>query len=320
MSLGKSTTEDDTDAAVNDGDLMAFNWEDGASVTSVNTSNSGLPGAGETAFTGDVNVGETVEVEDLSGEEVESDEDEEEEYDDAMEEDHQSSEEDEDESEEDGSYDPEAILEEEDANSSDSNVDDRDGSDSFLSYDVDEMEEEVADLEEFATADLEDILPVGYVYKDSGDMDVRKLLPLTPELKERLVALSANGTLPYSTVPLLEQLQDLVAAETELNQQKIALLEEDEADPSVIAKTTEIEQLLGENQLALVDTQDQLQLAFRTPHKADDAVETSSPQPVKKPGTEDATKGDPPDPSSALMQVDPGVNLSEVSGLGGRGG
>jgi hypothetical protein len=194
-----SATESDTDAAVNDGDLMAFNWEDGASVTSVNTSNSGLPGAGETAFTGDVNVGETVEVEDLSGEEIESDEEEEEEFDDAMDEDNPSHGEEEDESKEDDSYDPEDILSEEDADLLDSDVEyDRDGSDSFLSYDEEEMEEEMADLEAIASKDLEDILPVGYVYEDSGDMDVRKLLPLTPELKERLFALSANGTLPYT--------------------------------------------------------------------------------------------------------------------------
>jgi hypothetical protein len=112
----------------------------------------------------------------------------------------------------------------------------------------------------------------------------------------------------------------LVAAENELNQRKLALLEEDEADPSVIAKTTELEQLIGDNQLAIAETNKQLQIAFRTPHRADDATETSSPQPVKKPGTEDATKGDPPDPSSALMQVDPGADPFEVSGLGGRGG
>jgi hypothetical protein len=48
-----------------------------------------------------------------------------------------------------------------------------------------------------------------------------------PELKERLVALSTNGALPYSTVPLLEQFQALAEAETELNQCKSALLEED---------------------------------------------------------------------------------------------
>jgi hypothetical protein len=81
----------------------------------------------------------------------------------------------------------------------------------------------------------------------------------------------------------------------------------------------ELDQLIGDNQLAIAETSQQLQIAFRTPHKADDAVETSSPQPVKKPGTEDATKGDPPDLSSA-MEVDPGAEPSEVSGLGGRGG
>jgi hypothetical protein len=76
MSLGKVGEDNEADAAVNDGDLMAFNWEDGVSVTSVNTSNSGLPGAGETAFTGDVDVGELSEVEGLSSEEEFSEPDE----------------------------------------------------------------------------------------------------------------------------------------------------------------------------------------------------------------------------------------------------
>ena len=48
-------------------------------------------------------------------------------------------------------------------------------------------------------------------------------------------------------------------AETALNQRKLALLEEDEADPSVIAKTTELEQLIGDNQLANAETNKQLQ-------------------------------------------------------------
>lgn len=74
MTHGKMEEENEVDAAVNVGDLMAFNWEEGASVTSVNTSNSGLMGAGETAFTGDLNVGEVIDIEGLSsGEDVDSD-------------------------------------------------------------------------------------------------------------------------------------------------------------------------------------------------------------------------------------------------------
>ena len=317
MSLGKSGDETEVDATVEAGDIMAFNWEDGASVTSINTSNSGLPGAEETAFTGDVDVGEVSEVEELSsGEESAEHEEEEREFEDAKDD----VSEEESESDEDESFDSYDLSEKEDAQFSDGDIEyTGDGSgaddDSYFSYD----EDEVADLEDTATGDLEDILPEGYVYEDSGAMDVRNFPPLTPELKERLVALSANGTLPYSTVPLLEQFQALVAAETELKQRKFALLEEDEADPSVVAKTLELDQLIGDNQLAIAETNQQLQIAFRTPHKADDAVETSSPQPVKKPGTEDATKGDPPDLSSA-MEVDPGANPSEVSGLGGKGG
>lgn len=67
------------------------------------------------------------------------------------------------------------------------------------------------------------MLPEGYVYKDLGDLDVRNFLPLTPELKECLIELSAFGALPYSTVLLLEQFETLVEAETELNQRKLAL-------------------------------------------------------------------------------------------------
>jgi hypothetical protein len=332
MSLGKVGEENEADAAVNAEDLMAFNWEDGASVTSVNTSNSGLPGAGETAFTGDVDVGVESEVEGLSSEEEYSEpeqfssnekEDSEEQYFDNNSSDEHMTDggEKSSESSEDESYDSYDISEENDAQFSDGDIkyagDDSDAdNDSFFSY----TEDEVATLAATATVELEDILPEGYVYEDSGKLDVRNLPPLTPELKERLVALSVNGSLPYSTVPLLEQFQTLVAAENELNQRKLALLEEDEADPSIIAKTTELEQLIGDNQLAIAETNKQLQIAFRTPHRADDATETSSPQPVKKPGTEDATKGDPPDPSSALMQVDPGADPFEVSGLGGRGG
>ena len=48
--------------------------------------------------------------------------------------------------------------------------------DSFFSY----TKDEVTALEATATVDLEDILPEGYVYEDSGDLDVRNLPPSPP--------------------------------------------------------------------------------------------------------------------------------------------
>jgi hypothetical protein len=322
MTLGKTEEENNVEAAVNAGDLMAFNWEEGASVTSVNTSNSGLPGDGETEFTGDVNVNEEIEVEELSSDNDEdsSDEDEQGVFEGTDDEDKDYHGVADDEVGSDDYYESKDQSAATDADFSDGDIEyGGDGSDedeeSFFSYD----EDEAADLQTEALVNLEDILPPGYVYKDSGELDMRSFPTLTPELKERLVALSANGALPYSTVPLLEEFQALVEAETELHQRKLALLDEDEAHPTVVAQTLEVEQLLGDNQLAIAATQEQLLSAFRTPRKADDAVETSSPQPEKKPGTKDATNGDPPDLSSA-MEVDPGAPLIEVSRLGGKGG
>jgi hypothetical protein len=99
-----------------------------------------------------------------------------------------------------------------------------------------------------------------------------------------------------------DEFQALVAAENELVQHKLTLLEEDKADPSVIAKTLELEQLIRDNQLAIAETNKQLQTAFRTPHRADDAMEISSPQPEKEPGTKAATKGNPPYPPSCSKE------------------
>jgi hypothetical protein len=86
MTLGKAEEENEVNVVVNAGDLMAFDLDEGASVASVNTSNSGLLGDGEVAFTGNVNVSEVIEVEGLSSNEEDDSDEEEQEYDDAMEE------------------------------------------------------------------------------------------------------------------------------------------------------------------------------------------------------------------------------------------
>lgn len=59
-------------------------------------------------------------------------------------------------------------------------------------------------------------LPEGYFNEDledaenSGALDVRAFFLLSTELKEHFVALSANGSLPYSMVPLMEDFQTLL--------------------------------------------------------------------------------------------------------------
>ena len=112
----------------------------------------------------------------------------------------------------------------------------------------------------------------------------------------------------------------LVEAETALKQRKKELLVQDEADPTIIAKTVEVERLLADNQLAITDTSEQLLKVFRTPRKADDAVDLQSPQPTKEPGAEDATMGDPPDAMDTSMSIDQGDHSPEVLGLGGMAG
>lgn len=75
MSLGGSGADNEVEVAVNAGHLMAFNWEEGPSMTSMNTTNSGLPGE-EMVFEGDIEVSSAEDVGTLSNEEVKEDEDE----------------------------------------------------------------------------------------------------------------------------------------------------------------------------------------------------------------------------------------------------
>ena len=67
-------------------------------------------------------------------------------------------------------------------------------------------------------------------------------------------------------------------------------MEEDEADLTIIAKTLEVEKLFGDNQLAIAETNEQLLTMFFNLCKADNAMETQCPQPLKEPGTKDATR------------------------------
>ncbi len=314
MHLGSNS--ENIDAVLNAGDIMAFNFEDGVSVASLHTTNSGLPEGFD-----DTTIATEAEVEDLTGNDELEDE----------------------------VAALEAELEEELEESlpqwmrSDGPDAEYKSDISDESSDDDEMEESYAseDLNllsfEDAQDDLAQHLPEGWheqgeeeandenseeMAMDSEEEEelrpMRELFPDTPEFKARLLDLVDQGQVPRQAWDLVETYQALLREEAEIIAAKTALLNEDEADADVATKTVELENLLAKNAQSIADMEDSIHTVLQSPvQQADEANGIASPLVEPQRGTESTAEGD--SPADNLRIALAGANPS-AGDHGGRGG
>ena len=300
MHLGSNAEQ--VDAVLNAGDIMAFNFEDGASVASLNTTNSGLPDGFD-----DTTIATEAEVEDLTGE---------------------------DESVDSALVDEVARLEAElEANlppwmRSDGPDAEYNTEDEEEAYDDGEMEESYTidnlNLLSFEDAhdNLEQHLPEGWhdrmleeqveeedLNDDDEELDdmaldseeeeelrpMRELFPDTQEFKDKLLELVDQGQVPRKAWDLVESYQALLREEAELIEASANLLTEDEADEEVATKTVELEKLLAQNAQSIVDMEESLHTVLQSPiQHADEANGIASPLVENQRGIESTADGDSP--------------------------
>jgi hypothetical protein len=119
---------------------------------------------------------------------------------------------------------------------------------------IDEMNVENVDDIEFEDYDLSED-------DDEEDFDlestpIRILFPDTDEFRENLLNLSVAEQLPPTIIPLAEKFYDLLAVESMPEARRSELLEEDEADPTVAARTMEVEEELAVNNQEILDIEE----------------------------------------------------------------
>jgi hypothetical protein len=323
MHLGSPA--DQVEAVLNAGDIMAFNFEDGASVASLNTTNSGLPEGFD-----DATIATEAEVEDLTGEE--------ESVDSALVDDVARLE-----AELEASLPPWMRSDGPDVEYNTGDEEDSDnGEESEESYASEDL-----DLLSFADAhdDLEKHLPEGWhdrmaeeqfeeseVSDDSKEHDdmaldsdeevelrpMRELFPDTQEFKDRLLNLVDQGLVPRQAWDLVENYQALLREEAELNDARTHLLTEDESAEGATSKTVELENLLAQNAQSIADMEEKLHIALQSPiQQADEANGIASPLVEPQRGTESTAEGDSPADNPRIDSA--GANPS-AGDHGGRGG
>jgi hypothetical protein len=322
MHLGSSA--DQVDAVLTAGDIMAFIFEDGASVASLNTTNSGLPDGFD-----DTTIATEAEVEDLTGE---------------------------DESVDSALVDDVARLEAEleanlplwmrsdgpdmEYNTGDEETDDdRDSKESYASEDLDLLSFEDAhdDLEKHLREGWHDRMPEeqfeeSELSDDSKELDdmaldsdeeeelrpMRELFPDTQEFKDRLLDLVDQGQVPRQAWDLVENYQALLREEAELIDAKAHLLTEDETAEGATTKTVELENLLAQNAQSIADMEESLHIVLQSPiQHADEANRIVSPLVEPQHSTESTAKGDSPADNPRIVSA--GANPS-AGDHGGRGG
>jgi hypothetical protein len=304
---------------------MAFNFEDGASVASLNTTNSGLPDGFD-----DATIATEAEVEDLTGEE--------ESVDSALVDDVAKLE-----AELEASLPPWMRSDgpdvEYNTGDEEDSANDEESEESYASEDL--------DLLSFADAhdDLEKHLPEGWhdrmseeqfeeseVSDDSKEHDdmaldsdeevelrpMRELFPDTQEFKDRLLNLVDQGLVPRQAWDLVENYQALLREEAELNDARTHLLTEDESAEGATSKTVELENLLAQNAQSIADMEEKLHIALQSPiQQADEANGIASPRVEPQRGTESTAEGDSPADNPRIDSA--GANPS-AGDHGGRGG
>jgi hypothetical protein len=310
LNLGRPDSYKELDATVEVGDMMAFNFEEALSLKSLNTTNSGLEGYDDTST---IATHEEMEKEDELEEEYAPEEE-------VLVEDASEGSDDYDDPEED----IEALFE--DAKQ------DLDLPEGYEPYQPpqDGMEE---DLEEEGVDEMDE----GYVddieyeeydpsaEEDADDEDfeslpIRALFPDTDEFRENLLNLSVTEQLPPAIVPLAEKFYDLLAVESMLEARRSDLLEEDEADPTVAARTIAIEEELAVNNQEILDIEEAVREIMRNlgPKPPDEGNETRSPRPENEQAVEHSTNGAAP--VETATQNPPDATFYDAHRAEGKGG